>query len=104
MLSKALYVINFIDKGICILLGLNRDVKTSPNLVRFSKGRLFISSTESYKRTPLIVDWETYRKQDLPYITSQDRLKLGAAIGESLAKDLTVSFEEPLINKEINYE
>lgn len=92
-------IVDLVDKAIRKYLGIN-DTEVSPNNVKISKGNIIISSTESFKRHVYIQNWEEFNELNFKNTSSNNKEKLGIAIGKVIAKNLVISFDEMPILKE----
>lgn len=87
-----------IDKLFCCYLGLNVS-SIKPHFIEMHKGRLFVSSTESFKRHSCQHTWDQFQASDFNQVNQSDKEKLGIAMGKAIAKNLIISFEEtPRVN------
>lgn len=78
-----------IDAVFCSYLGLSESY-SKPEKVEFISNTVFITNTESNKRH---VQTVPFNEMNLSEYSSEDKDKLGQAIGKSIATNLIVKFE-----------
>jgi hypothetical protein len=96
MLRKKL--LNRIDKMLCRYLGIAAE-KVYLNGTKISNETLMITHTLSFKRHLLKESWTEFSVFSIKDVNSEDREKLGLAMGKTIAKNLVVSFEETPIKR-----
>lgn len=87
-----------LDKLLCNYLGINKD-EIRPNSVKIQKNKLIITNTIPFKRHSFQEPWDKFNNSHFKQLHKDEREKLGLAAGKALAKGLTISFEEPPIDK-----
>jgi hypothetical protein len=80
-----------IDDVICRYLGLKKEV-SKPFRVSSTNKEIIIYST--FKRHLQRETWDQYKKNSIRNTPSDKRKELGKAIGQSLGKNLIISFDE----------
>ena len=81
-----------IDGVLCAYLGLKAQ-EVTPNSLEIKDGQLFIHNTSSFKRHVNTESWEEFVEHSFEHTTSENKEKLGLALGKSLANNLVISFE-----------
>lgn len=81
------------DKILCLYFGIKQNV-VRPIKAKMIKNKLIISNTESNRRHLYRNTFDTIKFEE---INTEDRKKLGVAVGELLAKNLVISFENSTI-------
>lgn len=92
-------ILNILDKFICSYIGI-RTEKTTPICFKRIDNCFLISKTESFKRHLYVKKMEDFFTTDLKEMSRIDKKKLGLAIGKTIAKNLTISFDEIIITRE----
>lgn len=88
-----------VDKLLCHYLGLDK-AELIPHSVNKKGKQLVVVNTESYKRhihETLIID------MNLSEMNRENKEKLGMAIGQAIATNLVVSFDEITVKEEKNH-
>lgn len=88
-----------IDKILCAYFGINETEKVSLNEVKLIKNKLFVFNSPAFTRHSAKESWESFSKRAVRQIDSEDKQKLGLALGKAIAAELVISFEETPINR-----
>ncbi|ODN41136.1 hypothetical protein [Piscirickettsia litoralis] len=94
-------LISWIDKAASTILGeefsKNQTVKLI-SLVTSSKG-YEVKFTESFSRTVMVEDYESFISNEANKLEEYEKLQLGQTVGHSVAKNLHVSFDNIELKK-----
>lgn len=97
MKRKWLKVLIKLDKLLRMFFGLKSQSSMRPDTVKVRQSDICIESTECCRRMRHALSWEQYRRQELHKLSTEDRVKLGIALGKAVANDVVVTFDKPII-------
>jgi len=84
-------LISKLDQIICFYLGLENE-ELRPHKVQRQGQHLWVKHASPFKRHTMSSAWE-----DLPVLKAENLENLGQQAGQSMAKELIVTFKEPTI-------
>jgi len=87
-----------IDSLLCDYLGI-KSQQVKPLYLQINGLGVTVSSLDFSQRYPAPTSWENFLTFDIQHVDESDLAKLGAAIGKTIASDLTVSFSEVTYDK-----
>ena len=90
-MRTVLRMIAAVDAFICRYVGMESQCAT-PSRVQWSDDQLMVLHAESYKRHLLPMTWQRFSRDELVDLSSEDKSRLGVAVGQSITKGLVVSF------------
>jgi hypothetical protein len=90
-----------IDTIFSIYLGLKEEI-VYPKNVYITNNQLLITFTSSCKRHFEKESFERYSIHSIKQTSVENKVKLGIAVGQAIAKNLVVSFEAPFIHEGSN--
>lgn len=82
-----------LDKLICKYFGLQAE-RVKPGCVKLANDQLIISSTSSFKRHLHRQNWDNFNFSSFNEMSETDKEKLGIIAGRTIAKKLTISFQD----------
>ncbi|MDF1795029.1 MAG: hypothetical protein P1U63_00690 [Coxiellaceae bacterium] len=88
-----------IDKLIQDYLGLKND-PTTPISVKLTDTDLSIINNTAFKRHTFQLSWQQFCHLDIKQLNKTKKKQLGQAVGKTIAKKLTISFDNPTYRKE----
>ncbi|MDF1654829.1 MAG: hypothetical protein P1U34_06910 [Coxiellaceae bacterium] len=92
MSTKGIFWI--VDKLLCRYLGLKEESVVATS-IDFVNNKISINSNTPYKRHNLKLSWQYFSQLEINKKNKPNQERLGLALGNTIAKNLTVSFEEP---------
>ncbi len=87
-----------LDKVLCKYFGFEKE-EITPNTVEIGNNQVFISSSISFNRHSIKEKWEIFSKDGLAQLNSENKQKLGLALGKAIAEQLVISFDDTPIRK-----
>jgi hypothetical protein len=93
-------ILNKIDRVICSYLGLTGQEDDRPKAVSVINDTLFIVKNLPFQRHKSYETLKSFSEASFPYVDEDIRLKIGAAAGQAIAKNLAISFYKIDINND----
>lgn len=92
-------VLEIIDNLIRKYFGFDKQ-EIVPHALIKTGNKIILINSESFKRHIYYQKWDRFLSSDCKEISDAAKQKIGQAMGESLAKNLVISFENILIRED----
>ncbi|MGE3920967.1 MAG: hypothetical protein AB7F64_08600 [Gammaproteobacteria bacterium] len=92
-------ILKKIDLILQLYFGLE-DEESRPMNVEIANEKLMITTTNSFKRHKIKKSWEHFSSINAKRMNSEPQEKLGLAIGQAIAEELVIKFDDPKIKEE----
>lgn len=87
-----------IDKLLCSYLGISTEEILPQEVVIKDEG-LLISSTQSFRHYLHTETWDAFLENHINTLNATNKEKLGKAIGQSVARNLIISFDDITLHR-----